>query len=299
MFVAKELFPGSGGPFWFRLGRVRRNALLKTACVVLASVSLNAGAQNAAPAALWYEAGHVALTVMDASRELAAAWQFDRADNGDVRIVKEERRGAARVHGTLLSICGDQALLFKDIVPAGLAELQELNEPVLHLQLALRLLARALPQGPQVFGEQMSIDTGDDQQKLQVRKGPRARLEFGPPWRVRGSVTRGEAGDIRFDMDFEYGNSEDKKKNGRAGLKLAGLWRQQSGVRALDDAFALTGWRVHRIDTVAQVTGGNTLLDIVAMPRPLQFATLGELRSRIERRWDSGPRAQRHFECSR
>ena len=145
----------------------------------------------------------------------------------------------------------------------------------------------------------MSIDTGDDQQKLQVRKGPRARLEFGPPWRVRGSVTRGEAGDIRFDMDFEYGNSEDKKKNGRAGLKLAGLWRQQSGVRALDDAFALTGWRVHRIDTVAQVTGGNTLLDIVAMPRPLQFATLGELRSRIERRWDSGPRAQRHFECSR
>ena len=138
------------------------------ACAVLASAALGAAAQKPAPATLWYEAGHVALTVSDASRALTASWQFDRADNGDVRIIKEERRGAEKVSGALLSVCGDQALLFKDIVPARSGELHELNEPVLHLQLVLRLLARALPQGPLAVGERMSVDISDDKNALRV-----------------------------------------------------------------------------------------------------------------------------------
>ena len=264
---------------------------------VLASVALCAGAHNTAPATLWYEAGHVALTVVDAARGLTASWQFDRADNGDVRIVKDERRGAARVSGTLLSICGDQALLFKDIVPAPPGALHEMDEPVLHLQLVLRLLARALPQGPLAMGEQMSVDIGDEQNPLRVRKDYRARMDFGVPWRARGSVNRGRAGDIRFDLDFAYAGGE--AINGRSEIKLAGVWRHQSGVRGLADTFALAGWRVHRVDTVAEVAGGNAVLNNVATMRPLQFATLGEVRQRIEQRWDTGPRASKHFECTR
>lgn len=264
---------------------------------VLASVALCAGAQNAAPASLWYAAGHVALTVVDASRGLTAAWQFDRADNDDVRIVKDERRGATTVKGTLLSVCGDQALVLQDIVPARLAELRELDEPVLHLQLVLRLLARALPQGPVAMEGEMSVDTGDEQARLLVRKGNRARMEFAAPWRVRGSANRDGAGAVRFDLEFVHGKGDGK--SGPSVLKLAGLWQEQSGLRGLDDAFALTGWRVYRVDTVAEVTGGNTVLENVAMTRPLQFASLGELRRRIEQRWDSGARAARHFECVR
>ena len=267
------------------------------AFALLASLALNAVAQNAVPATLWYEAGHVALTLIDAPRGLTASWRFDRADNDDVRIVKEERRGAAKVSGTLLSVCGDQALVFKDIVPARLHELQEFDEPVLHLQLTLRLLARALPQGPVAMGEQMAIDVGDDQNTLRVRKDHRARMEFGAPWRARGNVHRGSGGDIRFDLDFAYGGSE--AKTGHGALKLAGVWQRQSGLRALPDTFALAGWRVHRVDTVAEMVGGNTVLGNVAMTTPLQFATLGELRQRIEQRWDTGPRALKQFECKR
>ena len=272
--------------------------LLKIAAfAVLASLALNAGAQNAAPATLWREAGHVELTVVDAPRAATASWRFDRADNDDVRIVKEERRGAAKVSGTLLSVCGDQALAFKDLVPAPLHELREFDEPVLHLQLTLRLLARALPQGPKDMGEQVTIDVGDDQNALRVRKDHRARMEFGAPWRARGNVHRGSGGDIRFEFDFAYGHSE--AKNGRSALKLAGVWQQQSGMRSLADSFPLAGWRVHRVDTVAETVGGNTVLGNVAMTKPLKFATLGELRQRIEQRWDSGPRALKQFECKR
>jgi len=272
--------------------------LLKlAACAVLAWVPLWAAAQTPAPATLWYEAGHVQLTVTDAARGLAATWQFDRADNGDIRINKEERRDGAKAGGTLLSICGDQALLFKDIVPAPRGELHELNEPVLHLQLVLRLLARALPRGPLAMGEPVNIDIGDDQSPLRVRKDFRTHMEFGVPWQARGTVNRGGAGDIRFDLDFAYVDGAPGKD--RSGLKLAGEWRRQSGVRAWADAFPLAGWRVHRVDTVAEMIGGNTYMANVAVPVPLQFANLGELRQRIEQRWDSGPRARKHFECTR
>jgi hypothetical protein len=122
-------------------------------------------------------------------------------------------------------------------------------------------------------------------------------MEFGVPWLAHGAVNRGSAGDIRFDLNFVYVNGEANK--GRFELKLAGQWQRQSGVRALADTFPLAGWRVHRVDTVAEMIGGNTVLANVAMPAPLQFATLGELRQRIEQRWDSGPRARKQFECTR
>ena len=124
---------------------------------------------------MWFSAGHIALTATDGAGGLTAEWQFDRADNGDVQIIKDERRGTAKVSGTLLSVCDDQALLFKDIVPARQHELQELNEPVLHLQLVLRLLARAMPQGLPALGAQTSIDVGDDKNTLRLRKGEYAR----------------------------------------------------------------------------------------------------------------------------
>ena len=122
-----------------------------TAVALLASIALGTQAQNPKPAEVWVGAGHVVLNVTDAPGRLAAEWQFDRADNGDVRIIKDEHRGTARVSGTLLSVCDDQAVLFKDIVPGRQRELQELNEPVLHLQLVLRLLLPFQLQNLQFF----------------------------------------------------------------------------------------------------------------------------------------------------
>jgi hypothetical protein len=269
--------------------------MLKIAALaVLVSVVLEAGAQNPAPPSLWYDAGHVALTVSD-SGGIDAAWQFDRADNGDIRIIKEERRGAATVSGALMSICNDQALLFKDIVPARRRELQELNVPVLHLQLVLRLLARALPQGPPAAATQAGIDVADDKNTLRLRKDYSARKDIGAPWRARGNASRGADGEVRFEMVVTY--AVDQAPGRQSELKLAGVWQQQSRVKAIDNAFALAGWRVHRVDTVAEVVAGNTMLDPVAMTTPLQFATVGDVRSRIERWWDPDPKAPKRAEC--
>src|SRR5882757_4733085 len=126
----------------------RKKSMRKCAAfALLASVALGAGAQSPKPAEVWFSGGHIALKATAAGDGVAAEWQFDRADNGDVCLVKNERRGNANVSGVVLSVCSDRALLLKNIAPAPRQELRELNEPVLYLQLALRLLARAMPDG--------------------------------------------------------------------------------------------------------------------------------------------------------
>ena len=131
---------------------------------------------------------------------------------------------------------------------------------------------------------------------LRVRKEFSARKDFGAPWRARGTIDRDTAGEVRFDLVLTYAaeNTPDKQLE----LKLAGVWAQQSRMPALDNAFNVAGWRVHRVDTVANVVGGNTVLDSVAMATPLQFATLGDVRARIGRWWNPDVKAPKRMECS-
>jgi hypothetical protein len=264
------------------------------AFALLASVALGAGAQSPKPAEVWFSGGHIALKATAAGDGVAAEWQFDRADNGDVRLVKNERRGNANVSGVVLSVCSDRALLLKNIAPAPRQELRELNEPVLYLQLALRLLARAMPDGLPVAGSETAIDLGDDKNTLRLRKGYSARKDIGAPWRVRG-VARRSATDVRFEFLITYAGDDPPHRPSE--LKLAGVWEQQSRMPGLDNAFNVEGWRVHRIDTIPEIVGGNTYFDSAARTAPLSFATLGDLRASIGRGWDPNVKTAQRSEC--
>ena len=266
-------------------------------CVVgalLAGAALGAGAQSPRPAEVWFSGGHIALKVAAAGDGLAAEWQFDRADNGDVRLVKNERRGGVNVSGVVLSVCGDRALLLKNIAPAPRHELRELNEPVLYLQLALRLLARAMPDGLPVAGTETAIDLADATNTLRMRKGYSARKDIGAPWRARG-VARRSAAEVRFDLLITYAG--DDPPHHPIELKLGGVWEQQSRMPGLDNSYNVGGWRVHRVDTIPEIAGGNTYYDPVARSAPLSFATLGDLRASIGRGWDPNVKAAQRAEC--
>ncbi len=265
-----------------------------TAFALLATFALGAGAQSSKPADVWFGAGHIALAATGPAGGIAAEWQFDRADNGDVRLVKNEHRGFASVSGTVLSVCGDQALLLKDIATSPRRELQELNEPVLYLQLALRLLALALPDGLPSAGRDTAIDIGDEKNTLRLRKNYSARKDIGAPWRARGTV-RSTANEVRFDLVVAY--TGDEPPHRQSELKLAGVWQQRSRMPRLDNSFDISGWRVHRVDIVSEVVGGNTVFDPVASPKPLDFATLGDLRASIGRGWDPDVKARQRMEC--
>ena len=256
--------------------------------------ALPAYAQDA-PAISWYAAGHVDLNVSDPETGLVAgAWQFDRADNGDIRIIKREQRDGTQVTGSLMSICDDQALLFKDIVPPRHREMDELDRPILLLQLTLKLLARGFPQGPLSVLGKSALDVGDEKSTLSVNKGNDARRDFHPPWRVNGVAEPEVSGGIRFKLAFSYAG-------GGAGhgssITIDGLWRQTSAMPTLDDAFPIESWRVYRIDTVASFVGGNAQFDPVVISKPLHFENVGELRARIESGWSTSLRANKQSVC--
>ena len=147
----------------------------------------------------------------------------------------------ARLKARYLSICDDQAVIFKDIVPAIRHELQERDDPIMYLQVVLRLLGRALPEGPSSVTANKKLDVTDEKAPLRVRKGDSAQLEFGAPWRAQGSANPGGQGQIRFELALNYA---DKARGGaRSELKLSGIWQHLSRLRALDKNFPLQAGR--------------------------------------------------------
>ncbi|MDB5808507.1 MAG: hypothetical protein JWN94_629 [Betaproteobacteria bacterium] len=269
-------------------------------CAVFAVVALlvpmatGAYAQDQKPADVWFSGGHVSLSATAADGSFRAKWEFDRATNGDIRLVKDESRGTLKVSGTLMSVCDDQALLFKDIAPAPRREMYELNEPILYLQLALRLLSRAMPNGLPGAGSETAIDIGDEKNTLRLRKEFSVRKDIVAPWRARGTARRAGS-EVRFDLNVTYLGDLPARKP--VELKLSGVWDQQSQMPALANDLNLSGWRVHRVDTVAEVVGGNTVVDSAARTTAQNFATLGEVRAAIGRWWDPNVKAVKQTEC--
>jgi hypothetical protein len=252
-------------------------------------------AQSPSPATGWYRAGHVTLRLTDAAREFSAAWQFDRADNGDNRVMREERRGGASINGTVMSICDDQALLMKGVTPERLREMRELDEPVLHLQMVLRLLARAAPEGPSAVGNDKLIEIAEPAVPIRVRKGSEARREFNAPWQARGRIRRETGGEIAYDIVLNHAGNN--AQEARTELNLSGVWRQDSRAHSFDNSFDIADWQVYRVNPVPVVVGGNAQIESMATTKPLRYATLGHLRRHIERAWSPNPKVAPILEC--
>ncbi len=273
---------------------MRKICLMAVLCSLVTLVQ--AQESKPSPATEWYRAGHVMLRVTDAAQGFGATWQFDRADNGDNRIVRDERRGEAVTSGSVLSVCDDRALLMTGLTPGRGREMREIDEPVLVLQLVLRLLARAAPEGPAALGADKLVEITEKAAPIRVRKGLEARREFNAPWQARGRLKREAGGAVAFDLVFTHAG--DNANDPRAELALAGVWRQNSGVASFADAMPVADWQVYRVNAVAITTGGSTQIESMSTTRPLRYATLGHLRRHIERDWSMNPKVAPILECT-
>lgn len=265
------------------------------ALLCLLAAAASAQAPTAPPAAAWSRAGHVMLELADAAADVRARWQFDRADNGDHRILREEQRAGAQLAGAVLVVCDTYALLLRGLEPARGRELAELDGPLVHLQLVLRLLARAAPAGPAAVSAAREFELAEAATPIRAGRGARARRDFNAPWQARGRLAPAAGGGVDFEIAFEHAGEEAAAP--RVALRLAGLWREDSAVRRFDDATDLGGWRVFRLDPVVISSGGNDRIERVALPRPAGYATLGLLRRDIERAWSPNPKVKPVMEC--
>jgi hypothetical protein len=266
------------------------------AALAFAFSATHSYAQNQSPpTASWSTAGHIALNVTDPETALTAAWQFDRAENGDIRVIKQEQRAGTEVAGTLMSICSDQALLFKNVIPLRHREMNELDQPILLLQLALKLLDRALPQGPQAVTAASTIDISDEKNSVRVNKGNKIRRDFSAPWQAHVTAEHSATDSVKFKIIFSYTTNVTTAHN--AMISLEGVWQQASNMPTLDNMVSLEGWQTYRVITFVNTVGGKAQLDPEVVSLPLYFKTVGELRSRIERNWSKSLRARKQFAC--
>ena len=264
-----------------------------TVGLLLCAISTCGLAQISRPGAAWYTAGHVVLSITEPSVGLSGSWQFDRADNGDTRVIRNEQRTGTQVSGTVLAVCDNNALLLKDLQPPKGPATDELDGPIHLLQLALRLIDRALPQGPQALAGESAIDVRDDLKPITV-KGSNSASEFLAPWQVRGKVARIAADQIRFDLVYSYTTAAAQGR--RLEMTLAGVWHERSRVPAFANDMPLSGWRVYRVEPVGRMVGGAGVIDRKVAPQPMSFNTMGELRARIERAWN--PNARKQMDCN-
>ena len=263
--------------------------------LLMCAISAAGLAQAPRPGAAWYAVAQVLLGFTEPGVGLSGSWQFDQADNGDKRIIKNEQRLGTQVSGSVLAICDDRALLLKDLQPTkGIPATSELYGPVRLLQLVLRLLDRGLPQGPQAITGETAIAARDDVNPIKVTL-PDSSAEFLAPWQVRGKVARIASDQIKFDLTYSYTTAAARGR--QLEMTLVGAWSEHSNVPAFGNDMSLAGWTVYRIDPAMRVAAGVSVVERRVVPQAARFNTLGDLRAHIERGWQANPRARRQMEC--
>ncbi len=266
--------------------------LLSLLCAAAIACAEGPAAAGEPIASAWARGNHVLLGVTQQRIGFSAQWRFQRSASGDVLLELEEMR-AGRARAGALLLVSNAVLLARDITLARGRELDAFNGPLLMLQLALRLLERAAPGGPESIRRNTAIDLVERERALEV-SGLGANGEFFAPWQVRGTLAPGGDGRIAFEIEFV---SASHARNGLPyETRIAGIWQNASPPVQLPDAMALHGWRGFRIKPTVRSHGEINTLG-VGTSAAMGFANLGEVRRRALEWRDEGARRAR-WQCS-
>ncbi len=298
-----------------RLARARRAVVRRAGAALLAVLALLAGGPLSAqlpppapgqgrpaggaadrdalarkPGAAWYRGNQITLDASEPKAGFRARWTFERTEANDIRLVLDEQRKAGPQSGTIL-IIGQKALLTRDLVLARQGALMPaVDGSTLLLNLTLRALERAVPDGPQSVRRERAVNVRDDTQALTVDT-PTAGGTFLPPWQLTGTVRR-EGDAVAFDLLLVSRSRGEPNETNNTSLR--GTWRSEGGKPPeLPDALSLQGWTLHAIVGAPKEVNRRQVIVYEAVPRQ-NFAALGELRRAIELGWPGQPDTAYH-----
>jgi hypothetical protein len=237
----------------------------------------------------WARGNRLLIGVTQPRAGFSAQWRFDRADNGDILLEKDEQRAGQTTVGAVLLV-GSGALAVRELRVERGHELDALNGPLLMLQLVLRLLERAVPSGPAGLTSDVQVELADKQDGIRVT-GVGAEGEFFAPWRLKGVVGPGGNGQVKFELEF----SSSSAAAGRAPyeVSIAGIWQHAKPSLFLAETYSLRGWRVYQLKPVLKPRGMINTLGLGTSP-PLAFTNVGDLRRSVAQWGDEQARRARH-----
>jgi hypothetical protein len=189
------------------------------------------------------------------------------ADN-DSRIEVSGLANGKPLRGEMYVI-GGHILLAKGLDFEKYAEIDTLDGPVMEVQLALKLLAAAIPGGPGQVQSPQPIDLENRQDAIEVSTRS-ASGAFEGPWSLTGTVGREVSNQIAFRLSF-------KSKSLPDAMTLSGTWERIAAPPQFADDLSVGGWRAFTIGPYSRHDANGTILDY-GLQEIGRFATLREAR---------------------
>lgn len=204
--------------------------------------------------------------------------EFDHA-KGDVAIELDLRRPEGQARGTVAMV-GGRVMLARGMPLEPGREIEAVDWPLLHIQLAMIVLGRVVPGGPDALKGERRIDHAG-KAPIDYRT-PSASGRIAMPWHVRGSVAKLPTGAVAYDLSITAPAAE-----GPAGattkLQLQGEM-SMLGREVFPDEAPLAGWSVYSVGPRVEKKGSSAAMDFGATPEARPFGTIKEVRAFIEER---------------
>jgi hypothetical protein len=135
-------------------------------------------------------------------------------------------------------------------------EIDALDAPVLEYQLVLKLLSKALPNGPAQISGKRDIDLKEEKEGISLAT-PSAGGAIPEPWSLRGELTL-EAPDIvnyKLTLRWRASNSAEISET-----TLVGELSKSANAK-IDDSMSLEGWNLFGVGVQTRKTDSGTIFD--------------------------------------
>lgn len=211
----------------------------------------------------------------DSASTLVAS--FDHAKN-DLMVDVDHAGPGSSAKGTV-AVVGGRIMLSKGLDLHPGYEVDALDGPILAMRLALGVLARMFPGGPEEIAGTMEFDKGDD---IGIKFATPSASGYVPaPWNAKGKVSRLSADTLAFEFEMEYPG-----EGGKGGGKLVKMAMQGElgllGRAVFEDGDTLDGWTVYGLGVQQSTQNGGTIIDYGAAPqKDAKFRTIGDIRGMI------------------
>lgn len=201
--------------------------------------------------------------------------RFDK-ETGDIAVDVEQAEGSSVKKGKILMIGGRIMATEGPIVERGY-EIDTLDGAVLNLQLVVKALGRAFPNGPASINTAQKVDFSDAKTGIQIATASAGGM-IQAPWRLVGELKRDESDGIQYDLTLTAAGANKKDKGT---FRMSGKLFNGAQTR-IDDQLKLDAWILYGVGVQSRKEGNATIFDYSAAPTKSTYRTVADVRKKLE-----------------
>jgi hypothetical protein len=206
-------------------------------------------------------------------------WRVEASrTTSDLQISLDQKESDNSVRGQLVMI-GGRILATKGLTLDEGYEIDAVDGPLLYVQLLIRLLGRAFPEGPDSLHGVQPIKLTEPREDLQIAT-PSASGDFPAPWSVEGTASKDKRGAVHFDLRFVSTAPSDGKPS-ELTVRLKGYLERARSDLLIRDEMRLDGWKVYGVGPQVKRQDGGTIYDYGTARQDKRYTTVAEVRKAI------------------